>query len=125
MGTSAWSALRHRSFALLWGAALVSNIGSWMHDLAAGWLMTTLNPDPLIVSMVQAATILPIFMLALPAGAIASRLGEFDDVRKLEKESANDQALIESLIGVKSEQHNNCLIHVDLLHGLYVSTLKP
>jgi MFS family permease len=51
----------------------VSNIGSWMHDTAAGWLMTTLAPDPLWVALVQAATTLPVCLLALPAGTLADR----------------------------------------------------
>ena len=40
-----------------------------MYSAASGWLMTDLNPDPFIVSMVQATTTLPIFLFALPAGA--------------------------------------------------------
>lgn len=68
---SAWSPFRHRVFAVLWLAMLLSNVGSWMHDVGAGWLMTTLNPSPLLVSLVQAATTLPVFLLALPAGALA------------------------------------------------------
>jgi MFS family permease len=69
--SSAWSPLRHRTFAILWGASLLSNIGTWMHDVGAGWLMTSLSPSPLMVSLVQAATSLPVFLLALPAGALA------------------------------------------------------
>src|SRR5258708_6105400 len=42
-----------------------------MYSAASGWLVTDLNPDPFIVSMVQAATTLPIFLFALPAGALA------------------------------------------------------
>ena len=68
---SAWAPLRERAFALIWCAAVVSNIGTWMHDVAAAWLMTTLAPEPLMVALVQAATSLPIFMFALPAGALA------------------------------------------------------
>ena len=67
----AWAPLRERAFALIWFAAVVSNIGTWMHDVAAAWLMTTLAPEPLMVALVQAATSLPIFMFALPAGALA------------------------------------------------------
>jgi predicted MFS family arabinose efflux permease len=68
---SAWSPFRHAVFTVLWVATVVSNIGGWMYSAASGWLMTSLNPDPLIVSMVQVATTLPIFLFALPAGAIA------------------------------------------------------
>lgn len=40
-------------------------------QLASGWLMTTLSPDPFVVALVQAADTLPICLLALPAGALA------------------------------------------------------
>ncbi len=62
---------RHRAFAVIWTATLVSNVGGWMYSAASGWLMTSLTPDPLIVALVQAASNLPIFLLALPAGAFA------------------------------------------------------
>lgn len=56
---------------MLWIATVASNIGTWIHEVGAGWLMVTLDPDPLMVSLVQAATALPIFLLALPGGALA------------------------------------------------------
>ncbi|EZQ17302.1 MFS transporter [Halopseudomonas bauzanensis] len=58
-------------FRALWIATIISNIGTWMHDVGAGWLMTSLSPSPLLVALVQAATTLPMFLLALPAGALA------------------------------------------------------
>ena len=58
-------------FTVVWTATVVSNIGSWMYNAASGWLMTTLSPDPLIVALVQVATGLPVFLFALPAGALA------------------------------------------------------
>jgi MFS family permease len=61
----------HRAFAVLWTATVISNIGTWMQNAAAGWLMTGLNPDPLVVSLVQVATTLPMFLFGLPAGALA------------------------------------------------------
>lgn len=68
---SLWIPLRHKVFRMLWIASVVSNIGSWMHDVGAGWLMTSLAPSPLMVALVQAATTTPVFLLALPAGALA------------------------------------------------------
>ncbi|MDE2117142.1 MAG: MFS transporter [Betaproteobacteria bacterium] len=69
--TSPWAPLRNRVFRMLWIASIVSNIGSWMHEVGAGWLMTSLAPSPLMVALVQAATTAPVFLLALPAGALA------------------------------------------------------
>jgi MFS family permease len=68
---SAWSPFRHATFTVLWSATVVSNVGTWMYNAASGWLMTSLDPDPLIVSLVQVATTLPMFVFALPAGALA------------------------------------------------------
>src|SRR5216684_3830230 len=69
--SSPWAPFRHATFRLLWTATVVSNIGTWMYNAASGWLMTSLDPDPLIVSLVQVATTLPMFLFALPAGALA------------------------------------------------------
>jgi MFS family permease/quinol monooxygenase YgiN len=69
--SSPWSPLKNRTFRSLWLAAVASNIGTWMHDVGAGWKMTELSPSPLMVALVQAAGTLPVFVLALPAGAIA------------------------------------------------------
>ncbi|HLB97467.1 MAG TPA: MFS transporter, partial [Acetobacteraceae bacterium] len=63
--------LRHRMFRLLWIANVVVWLGTWLQNTGAGWLMTSLDPSPIVVSMVQAATILPVFLLALPGGALA------------------------------------------------------
>jgi MFS family permease len=62
---------RHAAFAVIWTATLVSNVGGWMYSAASGWLMTSLNPDPFVVALVQVADTLPICLLALPAGALA------------------------------------------------------
>src|SRR6266567_4947467 len=62
---------RYATFTVLWIATVVSNVGVWMQSAAAGWLMTTLDPDPFVVSLVQFAATFPMFLFALPAGAIA------------------------------------------------------
>jgi MFS family permease len=63
--------LRNATFRGLWLANVVAWLGTWLQNTGAGWLMTSLAPDPLIVAMVQAATIMPVFLLALPGGALA------------------------------------------------------
>jgi MFS family permease len=68
---SSWAPFAHLTFAVLWTATVISNVGTWMHDVASGWLMTSLSPSPLMVALVQAATTAPVFLFALPAGALA------------------------------------------------------
>ena len=64
--SSAWSPFRSTAFTVLWAATVVSNIGGWMYSAASGWLMTGLDPEPLMVSLVQVRTTLPIFLLVDP-----------------------------------------------------------
>jgi MFS family permease len=68
---SAWRPFQYTTFTVLWAATVLSNIGSWMQNAAAGWLMTSLSPEPFTVALVQAATTLPMFLFSLPAGALA------------------------------------------------------
>jgi MFS family permease len=68
---SAWAPFQHRMFTLVWIATVIANIGGWMYTAAAGWLMTTLTADPLMVSLVQVANSLPVLIFAFPAGALA------------------------------------------------------
>src|SRR6478672_8204305 len=63
--------LRNPAYAVLWTATVVTNIGWWMYTAAAAWLMTDLSVDPWMVSLVQVSSSLPMFLLALPGGALA------------------------------------------------------
>jgi MFS family permease len=71
---SPWSPFGYATFSILWTATVVANIGTWMYNAAAGWLITTLTADPAVVSLVQVATSVPMFLFALPAGALADIL---------------------------------------------------
>jgi MFS family permease len=71
-GAPPWlGAFAHPAFAVVWTASTCALIGIAMYDTASGWLMTTLDVDPFEVSLVHAATTLPMFLFTLPAGAIA------------------------------------------------------
>jgi len=68
---SALSPLREPLFRSLWIAAVISYTGSWMQNVATGWLMTSLTRSPMWVALVQVAVSLPVLLIALPAGALA------------------------------------------------------
>ena len=61
-------------FRWIWIGALVSNLGSWMQNVGAAWLMVSLSHSPLLIALVQTASTLPVFLLGVPAGVIADRV---------------------------------------------------
>src|ERR1700720_3297182 len=77
--SSPWQPLGNRTFRNLLAADLVSDIGAFMQSVGAAWLMTSLTDSPLYIALIQTASALPFFLLALPAGSI----GDILDRRKL------------------------------------------
>ncbi len=67
------SPLRHRDFALVWTAALVSNVGSWMQTVAVGVLVTLHTGQAKWTGLVAAAAFLPMGLLSPVGGAMADR----------------------------------------------------
>jgi MFS family permease len=68
---SRWGAFGYVAFTVIWSASLLSNVGTAMFDTASGWLITSLDANPITVSLVQVAVSLPLFMFTLPSGALA------------------------------------------------------
>ena len=66
-----WGALRAPVFRALWIASIASNIGMWVQGVGAAWAMTSLAPSPFMVALVDVVAGLPIFLLSIPAGALA------------------------------------------------------
>lgn len=63
--------LRERTFRTIWTASLLSNFGQLILGVGAAWEMTRLTTSASMVAMVQTAMMLPLMIVALPAGAIA------------------------------------------------------
>ena len=68
---SRWGPFGHLAFTVIWTATFVSNVGTAMFDTASGWLITSLDANPITVSLVQVAVSLPLFLFTLPSGALA------------------------------------------------------
>ncbi|MDE2405194.1 MAG: MFS transporter [Sphingomonadales bacterium] len=64
--------LGESTFRRIWLSSLFSNFGQLILGVGAAWEMTRLtNNSPSMVALVQSALMLPMFLVALPAGAIA------------------------------------------------------
>lgn len=66
-----WRVLQLRPFRLVLIADFISNLGFFAQAVGAGWLMTSLTTNAAIVSLVQTAASLPLFLVAIPAGVLA------------------------------------------------------
>lgn len=80
----------------LWTAATISYVGTWMQNVGAGWLMTSLTMSPLLIGLLQAAMSLPVFLVALPAGALA----DIVDRRRLLLATQISMVVISAAFGV-------------------------
>jgi len=67
----AFAPFQNRAFRWLWIGVLISWTGTWMQTVGAQWLVVDAPNAATLVSLVQAATTLPIMMLALPGGVLA------------------------------------------------------
>src|SRR6476661_7178924 len=96
MHDSVLSPLREPLFRSLWIAAVISYTGSWMQNVATGWLMTSLTSSPMWVALVQVAVSLPVLLIALPAGALA----DIFDRRKFLLFTQSSMVAAASVLGV-------------------------
>lgn len=69
--SSPWAPLKQRAFRWLWLGVLVSSVGTWMQAVGAQWLLVDEPNAAALVALVQAASTLPVMLLALPAGVLA------------------------------------------------------
>src|ERR1041385_5268430 len=68
---SALRPLQEQLFRALWIASVVSNVGTWMQEVGEAWLMTSLTNSPFLIGLLATAVTLPMFLFALPGGALA------------------------------------------------------
>ena len=63
--------LKHSVFRRIWLASLLSNLGILIQGVGAAWAMTQMTSSADKVALVQTALMLPVMLIAMPAGAIA------------------------------------------------------
>ena len=65
--------LRHRNYRLFFGGQGISLIGTWMQQIALGWLVYRLTDSAFLLGLVGFAEQIPTFFLASFAGVLADR----------------------------------------------------
>lgn len=66
-------ALRHRNFRLFTLGQSISLIGTWMQQVAVGWLVYRMTDSPFLLGLVGFVSQGPVFLLAPVAGDVADR----------------------------------------------------
>jgi len=69
-----FAAFRHRNYRLFFGGQLVSVIGTWMQQVAVGWLVYDLSNSAFTLGAVRFASAIPVTLLTLVGGAMADRI---------------------------------------------------
>jgi len=67
-------AFRHRNYRLFFGGQAISLVGTWMQQVAQGWLVLQLTHDPFWLGLVAAAQFGPVIVFGLFGGVIADQL---------------------------------------------------
>ncbi|MEU4196965.1 MFS transporter [Kribbella sp. NPDC026611] len=71
---SVWDPLRNGAYRMMWTAGIGGLLGSWMQLMAAQWILVELSGSPVLIALVNTSSMLPVLLLALPAGVLADVL---------------------------------------------------
>jgi len=70
-----WRALRHRNYRILYGASVLTNIGTWAQRIAQDWLVLELtNNNGTYLGIVTALQFLPVMLLSMQGGVLADKV---------------------------------------------------
>jgi len=68
--------LRHRDYAVIWIGGWFSNIGTWIQNVAIGWLVYRLTNSSVSLGIVNFSSTIPVFFLSFYAGTVVDRLSK-------------------------------------------------
>jgi MFS family permease len=117
-----FAAFAHRNFRLYWFGNLTSLIGTWMQNIATGWLVLTLTNSPFFVGLNSTLAWLPAWIVSLPAGAMADRF----DKRKLLVGTQSVLAIFALVLAVLYWTHVLTIYHILVISCLsgFAATLN-
>jgi MFS family permease len=106
--------LYYRDFGVFWTGNFLSNIGTWMQNIALGWLIIVLTNSPFLLGLNGFLSLAPTLVFALPGGAIADRFNR----RRLMLSTQTAMMLLALVLAVLTSVH-----HVNIAEILGISLL--
>jgi len=116
--------LYRRDFALFWSGNFLSNIGTWMQNLALGWMILLSTNSPFLLGLNGFLSSAPSLFFSLPGGAIADRLNR----RKLMLYTQTSMMLLALILAVLTSFHMihiGAILLISLLTGLASALNNP
>ena len=121
---SPFAPLRNRLFLVIWVAAMASNVGTWVQSVGEKWVMGGLSHSPLLMSLIETGSTLPMLILSMPGGAIA----DIVDRRRLLLGTQAWMLLVAAAMALLSALHlvtPTVLITMSLLLGVGAALNAP
>ncbi len=106
--------LYHRDFSIFWGGNFLSNIGTWMQNIALGWLILIITNSPFLLGLNAFLAQIPSLVFSLPGGTIADRL----DRRKLMLTTQSAMMLLALLLAILTSFRQVTLTEILLISSL-------
>jgi MFS family permease len=69
-----FKAFQYRDFRLMWIGACTSSVGTWMQQVAQGWLIYRLSHSAFLLALDPVLATVPIFLFSLIGGVVADRV---------------------------------------------------
>jgi len=107
-------AFAHRNYRLFFAGQATSVVGTWMQQVAQGWLVLELTNDPLYLGIVSAIAFLPVLILGLFGGLVADALPK----RQTLMATQAIQMLLAFVLFGLAFTHNVQVWHILVLAGL-------
>src|SRR5512146_3597210 len=73
-GNTRFAALGYKNFRMIWWGLIVSNMGTWMQNVANGWLVLQLTNSPLWLGLLGFSFAIPMIIIPPFAGAVVDRV---------------------------------------------------
>jgi MFS family permease len=112
-------ALRNRRFTIFWMGLVISNIGSQMQVTALLWHLRLLNNNPIAVSGIGLARVIPVFLFAPLGGLVADTRNR----RTIIFITQSTMTLVATMLGILTVSGVIQLWHIYLLTGIQATAL--
>jgi MFS family permease len=118
------AALHHHNFRLFWFGQMISLTGTWMQNVAQGWLVLQITNSPFLLGLVSMLGTLPVLIVSPIGGALADTLNKRTVVILTQVTAMTLAFVLATLVLTKQVQYWHIVILASVL-GITMSIDAP